>query len=365
MSKPFLPQRFEVTLAAMCRASDRTLVLKLELSTDHTFEYRPGQFVGLEAVDGRPRYFSIANAAPVDNELELHVNRVPGGAFTGALFDTAQIGDTLWMTGPFGDFSIPPDAASNIILVAGGTGFAPIKACLQHLAASDPTSRQAARPLHLYWGARSHADLYDIAGIGTLAEQLPNLRFVPVLDQGPAGGNARLGPVQRAVIEDFHDLSDYEIYACGAPAMIDALSRACVAERGFDPARLTSDAFVAGTTDPDAARRPGLAVQAVLDAPDGRKAIAGVEGEPLLLALKRAGVPLQGVCGGKGACGTCHVRIAPEWRDRLPPPGKRETRLLNFIGAEGGDRLSCQILLAANLGGLELQTCVTSKGNAP
>ena len=359
---PFPSQRHQVTLATMRRASDRTLVVTLRLATGHSFMFRAGQFVGLEAADGRPRHFSIANPEPVGDEIELHVNRVPGGTFTGALFDAAQIGDTFWMTGPFGDFAIAPGAASDLILVAGGTGFAPIKACLLHLASQAPDSRRSPRTIHLYWGARTAADLYDIASVHHLAERLPNLRFVPVLDQGAADASARHGPLHRAVVDDFSDLSDFEIYACGAPAMIDALSHACASECGFDPARLVADVFVAGTTHTDAGRPDGRTVDLVLDGREGRRTVSGVEGEALLFALKHAGVPLQATCGGKGACGTCRVRIAPEWRDRLARPAKREARLLDFIGAEKGDRLSCQILLAANLGGLELQTPFDNPG---
>ncbi len=364
MSLPLFPRRLQLTLATKRRASDRTLIVTLRLGAGHAFAYRPGQFVGLEAVDGRPRYFSIANAQPVDDEIELHINRVPGGAFTGALFDTARVGDSFWMTGPFGDFALAPAAASSLILVAGGTGFAPIKACLQQLASLSQEDRGPRRAIHLYWGARTSADLYDIDGIAHLAERLPGLRFVPVVDQGTVDGSTRPGPVHQAVVADFANLSDHDIYACGAPGMIDALSKTCAAERGFDPARLVADVFIAGATDTDASRPAGSPVDVALDTRDGRQAVAGTAGEALLFALKRAGVPMQSVCGGKGACGTCRVRIAPEWRDRLPPPAKRETRLLQFIGAEEGDRLSCQILLAANLGGLELQTSLDNLGES-
>jgi CDP-4-dehydro-6-deoxyglucose reductase len=244
--------------------------------------------------------------------------------------------------------------------VAGGTGFAPIKACLEHMASSRQSQPQD-RTIHFYWGARSLADLYDIAGLGALSERLPGLRFVPVLDRGHPDRSARTGLVHRAIIDDFDDLSDYDIYACGAPAMIEALSSACAAERGFDPSRLTADLFVAGPAGAAITPPPGPPVGIVLNDADGPQAIRGVEGEALLFALKRARVDLPAICGGKGACGTCCIHVAPQWRSRLPEPGKREARLLQFIGAEKGDRLSCQILLAAHLDGLELQPVLTTK----
>ncbi len=107
----FSAKRLEVTLVALRRASERTMVLRLRFADGEEFKYRPGQFIGLDAPDGRQRFFSIANAEPVHNELELHVNRVPGGVFTDALFDKAQIGDRFWMEGPFGNFDIPAGAS--------------------------------------------------------------------------------------------------------------------------------------------------------------------------------------------------------------------------------------------------------------
>jgi len=354
-------KRLEVTLVALRRASKRTMVLRLRFVDGEVFKYRPGQFIGLVAPDGRQRFFSIANADPVHNELELHVNRTPGGAFTGMLFDKAQIGDRFWMEGPFGDFTIPPEASSRTILVAGGTGFAPIKACLEQMVAQRLTGMETSRTIHLYWGARSREDLYDVAGLDALSKRLPGLRFIPVLDQGHPDCSARTGFVHRAIIEDFDDLSEYDIYACGAPAMIEALSRDCAAERGFDPSRLIADIFTAGpaceNVPPPATSAP---VALLLDQ---ASAIEGVEGEALLFALKRAGVALPAVCGGKGACGTCRIHIAPQWRSRLAEPAKQEARLLKFTGAGEGDRLSCRILLTADLSGLELQACTENNGD--
>jgi ferredoxin len=91
---------------------------------------------------------------------------------------------------------------------------------------------------------------------------------------------------------------------------------------------------------------------------------SGVVGEALLFALKRIGAPLAAICGGKGACGTCRVNVGPDWRERTGEPGKREARLLHYLGAGEGDRLSCQIPLTADFDGLELHTCADSKGDA-
>ena len=354
MDKRSPTRRLPVTLTSLRRASGRTLVLKLKFAEGVDFAYRPGQFIGLEAQDGRPRFFSIANADSTGGELELHVSRVPGGAFTGALFDRAQVGDRFWIEGPYGNFFISPEASTRTIIVAGGTGFAPIKACLEGIARMR-NGRDAARTLHFYWGARSLEDLYDLDAVRALVERLPGMRFTPVVDHGD--GATRSGYVHRAVIEDFEDLSDYDIYACGAPGMIEALSRQCADERAFDPQRLIADPFVAGPVGADLmAPSTGAPVHLFLDREVNPRAIAGVDGEALVTALNRSGVALRAVCGGKGACGTCLVRVAPSWRTRAGDPARRETRLLQFVGAGDGDRLSCQIRLSADLNGLELHT---------
>ncbi len=224
-----------------------------------------------------------------------------------------------------------------------------------------PASAEANRTIHLYWGARSFEDLYDVASLGALSERLPGLRFVPVLDRGHPNCGTRTGFVHRAIIEDFSDLSDYDIYACGAPAMIEALSRDCASERGFDPSRLIADVFMAGPASENV--QPSTTSAPIELFLDQAGAMEGVQGEALLFALKRAGVALPAVCGGKGACGTCRIHIAPQWRSLIAEPARQEARLLKFTGAGEGDRLSCRILLTADLSGLELKTCAENEGD--
>lgn len=114
---------------------------------------------------------------------------------------------------------------------------------------------------------------------------------------------------------------------------------------------------------PEPAVVSGTAVAVVLSEAGALRAIEGIEGEALLFALKRAGVPLPAICGGKGACGTCRIHVAPAWRERLVEPAKREARLLLHLGAGEGDRLSCRIPLGLELAGLELHTCA-NQGDA-
>jgi CDP-4-dehydro-6-deoxyglucose reductase len=354
--RPSRTVRLPVKIVERRQASERTMILRLALPEGAVFEYRPGQYVGLEASDGRQRFFSLACAEAVNNELELHVNRVPGGAFTTALFETARLGDQYWMEGPFGAFSIPDAQGPKTLLVAGGTGLAPIRACLERMVA-DGTGKD--RELYFYWGVRSRDDLYDLPAIGKLCDQLPGLRFTAVVGQNGADRKFRTGLVHRAVIEDFADLSEFDICACGVPAMIDSLSRDCAAERGFDPGRLIADSFAAGPgACADAAIADGPAsLTLMLCGADGPQTLVAYAGESLLAPLKRAGLALAAICGGNGACGTCRIHVPAGYRSRLPDASRHEIRLLKHVGAQDGDRLSCRIPLTAELNGLEIHAC--------
>ena len=145
--------------------------------------------------------------------------------------------------------------------------------------------------------------------------------------------------------------------------MIEAPSRERGAGRGFDPPRPITGAFLAGPTGGDVGPSAGSGrVELFID----HRAAEGSDGEALVFALRRAGVPLQAVCGGNGACGTCVIHVPPEWRNRAGEPSQREARLLRFLGAGEGDRLSCQIRLGADLNGLEVQIRTNpTKGDEP
>lgn len=358
MNTPHSPLGRMATVVGKRQASDRTLILTLFPSSGDAMAWQPGQFIGLVAPDGRARYFSVANAGPSDACIELHINRVPAGTFTPALFDHIGLGHSLPMTGPYGDFALPLESPQDLILVAGGTGFAPIKACLQALARQQPG---CSRPVHLYWGVRTEADLYDLDGVRQLQAQLPGLRYVPVLDRWAPGAPGRAGPVAQAVIDDFADLSAHHLCVCGVSAMVEAVSRTCAQARGFDRQRLVADIFLAG--DPlQASAAPGQTVSLRVAHPNGDRALDVPVGQPLLPALRQAGWAVSSVCGGQGACGTCRVQWAPEAAALWPPPSRREARLLQFMNAAEGERLACQIRPEARHQGLRFSIPVDNPG---
>ena len=211
--------------------------LTLQLPASERLQFLPGQYIDILLRDGRRRSFSIANAPREDGRIELHIRRVPGGHFTQHVFETLRERDILRIEGPLGTFWLREESGRPVVLLAGGTGFAPLKAIVESTLQKSP-----ARPMTLFWGARDRAGLYlhDIAAGWAATGALG--RYVPVLSEPEAADawSGRTGLVHRAVAADFPDLSGHEVYACGAPAMIEAARRDLTAE-----CSLPEDAFYA------------------------------------------------------------------------------------------------------------------------
>jgi CDP-4-dehydro-6-deoxyglucose reductase len=215
----------------------------LRLPFIEDFRFQAGQYLDVMLPGGERRSFSIASPPHDAGLLELHVRRVGGGAFTPQVFATLAAGALLRIEGPLGQFVYREpeagEAVGPLVLVAGGTGFAPLKAILRQLLES-----RARRPLHLYWGARQAVDLYQDAWVRERCARFAELQYVPVLSR-PAAGEAerfRTGLVHEAVLADFADLSAAEVYAAGPPALIAAL-QATLPDHGLAPGRLYFDSF--------------------------------------------------------------------------------------------------------------------------
>jgi CDP-4-dehydro-6-deoxyglucose reductase len=204
------------------RVADDVMVLRLKLPANERLQFLAGQYIEFLLKDGGRRSFSIANP-PHDAELiELHVRHVPGGQFTDHVFGKMKERDILRCEGPLGTFFLREDSDKPIVLVASGTGFAPIKSVLEHM-----FHKNIARSATLYWGGRRPKDLYMNALAEKWAFEHPGFRYVPVVsDALPEDGwTGRTGFVHRAVMEDFPDLSGYQVYACGVPVMVDSARR--------------------------------------------------------------------------------------------------------------------------------------------
>jgi CDP-4-dehydro-6-deoxyglucose reductase len=172
--------------------------------------------------------------------IELHIRHMPGGRFTEHVFTAMKEKEILRMEGPFGSFFLREESSKPIVLLASGTGFAPIKAILEHM-----QHKAITRPTALYWGARRKADLYLHDWALAAAAQMPNLRYVPVLSEATADDawDGRRGFVHHVVMSEHPDLSGHQVYACGAPVMVESAERDFVERCGLPAEEFFADAF--------------------------------------------------------------------------------------------------------------------------
>lgn len=225
----------------MERLAPDVMVLRLKLPAGDRLQFVAGQYIEFLLEGGRRRAFSIANAPHDDEFLELHIRHVPGGLFTDRVFSTLKERDILRFEGPFGSFRLhePPEEGGDrpIILLAGGTGFAPVKAIVEHV-----IHRGLSRPMIFYWGARDRNGLYLDALPRQWTAGHPRFQYVPVLSEPREPWDGRTGLVHEAVMKDFPDLSGHRVYACGAPLMIEAARRDFRA-RGLPASEFFADVF--------------------------------------------------------------------------------------------------------------------------
>lgn len=202
----------------MERLADDVMAIWLKLPANERMQFLAGQYIEFLLADGKRRAFSLASAPHADELLEIHVRRVPGGNFTEHVFTAMKERDIMRIEGPLGSFFLREESDKPIILVAGGTGFAPLKGLIEHALHIG-----VKRPMTLYWGAKNRAGLY----LNALAERWAaahGIAYIPVLSDPDAADawNGRAGLVHEVVLADHPDLSAYQAYVCGAPAMCEA-----------------------------------------------------------------------------------------------------------------------------------------------
>ncbi len=241
---------------SITRAAPDVAIVKLQLPANDKFEYLAGQYIDILLKDGKRRSYSMASAPQANNVVELHIRHTPGGAFTDAIFgsgtpsaNAVKEKDILRFEGPQGTFFLREDSTKPMIMLASGTGFAPIKAVIEYAA-----SKNSQRPIVLYWGGRRPHDLYQSELARQWEKSLPSFRYVPVVsDALPEDGwTGRTGFVHRAVMEDFPDLSGHQVYACGAPIVVQSAQQDFVANCGLASEEFFADAF---TTAADLAKK--------------------------------------------------------------------------------------------------------------
>lgn len=234
----------------LAKVSPDVMIVKLQLPAADPFRFYAGQYLEFILKDGRRRSYSMANPPSENNLVELHIRHTPGGVFTDHVFGTGEtqmkLREILRVEGPFGSFFLREDTDKPVILLASGTGFAPIKAIVEHMKATDDS-----RSVVLYWGGRRPIDLYMSELAQQWAEQMPDFRYVPVVSDAQAGDGwiGRSGFVHQAVLQDFPDLSEHQVYACGAPIMVDSARKDFIQLGGLPEDEFFADAF---TTEADA-----------------------------------------------------------------------------------------------------------------
>jgi CDP-4-dehydro-6-deoxyglucose reductase len=239
----FAPRKLPCRVISIEKPVRDVAVLKLQLPANDSFQYRAGQYVEFILRDGARRSYSMANAPHTLGDkpaIELHLRHLPGGKFTDHVFGAMKERDILRVEGPFGSFFLREDTDKPMVLLASGTGFAPIKAIVEHLI---HTKNQ--RNVVLYWGCRSRADLYMHDWAEAAAKEHGHLRYVPVLSEAKPedAWTGRTGLVHQAVMHDLPNLMEHQVYACGAPIMVESARRDFVLKCGLPDDEFYADAF--------------------------------------------------------------------------------------------------------------------------
>jgi len=219
-------RKMPVRVMSLAQASHDVMVIQLQLPTNDSFQFRAGQYIDFLLRDGSRRSYSMANAPHTlvagSPSVELHIRHMPGGKFTDHVFAAMKEKEIQRIEAPFGSFYLREDTDKPMVLLASGTGFAPIKALLEHM-----QHKNIQRPARLYWGGRRPSDLYMNDWVVSQLALMPNLQYIPVVsDALPEDNwNGRTGYVHAAVLQDTADLSGHQVYACGAPVVIESAQR--------------------------------------------------------------------------------------------------------------------------------------------
>ena len=237
-------KKMPARVATLEKLSPDVVRLKLQLPANDIIQYHAGQYVEFILRDGARRSYSMANAPHtlVENGapmIDLHIRHMPGGKFTDHVFGAMKEKEILRIEGPYGSFHLQ-ESPKPIVLLASGTGFAPIKAIIEHMQFMGIT-----REAVLYWGGRRPQDLYMDEWVKARCAEMPHLKYVPVVsDALPEDGwSGRTGFVHLAVLQDFADLSGHQVYACGAPIVVDSARKDFVEKAGLPEHEFFADAF--------------------------------------------------------------------------------------------------------------------------
>ena len=240
-------RKLPVRVTGKARLTEDVMQLKIKLPSAQRLQFLAGQYIDILLAEGKRRAFSIASSPQMEDEIELHIRHVEGGGFTGWVFDDLKVRDILRIEGPQGNFFVRHDTDDRpMIMMGGGTGFAPLKSMIEDLLA-----HQDQRAMHLFWGAGTQNELYMHELAQQWAVENSHIKYSTALAE-PQNENqpgSFHGFVHEAVLEQYPDLSGFDIYMSGPPAMIDN-ARAAFLEHGADRRRIFFDSFEFGLDVP-------------------------------------------------------------------------------------------------------------------
>jgi len=223
---------------------DDVMQIELQLPAGQSVNYYPGQYLNILLRDGHERSYSMANPPRADNTVQLHIRHMPGGLFTDQVFGVGEVAlkerQIVRTELPLGTFYLREESQKPIIFLASGTGFAPIKAMVEHM-----REQGLQRQVRFYWGGRRPRDLYMSELAGQWAQDFEDFEFIPVVSEAQPEDEwtGRTGFVHSAVMEDLPDLSQWEVYACGNPQMVEGARRDFIRQCQLPEEAYYADAF--------------------------------------------------------------------------------------------------------------------------
>ena len=235
-----LPEQSEIFSAGKVIVNElmnrNTILLIIECND--VLEYKAGQFVNLQRPDGLTRSYSIANTPQDDKTLEFHIRKLPGGQFTGWVFDELNVGDTLSVSEPLGHcFYLPERKEQGVLLVGTGSGLAPLAGILK-----DALSHGHSGPIHLFHGSSEVEDLYRIEEMRLLAAENDNFQYIPCVSGEQVPDGFYSGRANTVALEQIPDLTGWRVFLCGHPEMIDSM-KTDVFMKGASMKDIYTDAF--------------------------------------------------------------------------------------------------------------------------
>lgn len=209
---------FDTTISAVRQLSDSTFALTVRGEGLDKLAFLPGQYANVQVPGSEQQRAYSFSSMPRDQSVSFLIRNVPGGLMSGFLRETARPGAALRLTGPLGSFYLR-EIRRPVLMLAGGTGLAPFLAMLDKLAADGA----CAHPIHLIYGVNTDTDLVELERLNAYVADLPNFSYAPVVVSQDSGQPKKGYVTQHIEPAQLND-GDVDIYLCGPPAMVEAVS---------------------------------------------------------------------------------------------------------------------------------------------